>query len=393
MRPLHCVLRWHPLHGLRIHIDDNVFGDHLGRSAAWRSGIARQAPIVRYIPERQQDRVNIPHRILLPILCRPVAVSLLRCEPLFKDLPRVDPAEKVFGSLLILGVTHQHVGGRKWQREPAAGALGQRRVKRILPQWRACLGQVRIGFLLGLEIDRSTIIGAADGARQVSAIVARIVPGEPALVVRILPKADCKLDRLDGFLAVQRHRLAVCLDLLAAPRPEIGIPEAWSIAEGVAKCLTKWSALALELFAGLAVLVPGLWEFAIAISNFREPGFAISQQPAPRCPGHADPLLADSRDRLRDLVIASLNRTDLRSYVADVRNTFGVELRPVPDHIKDVRARARLDRRSDARLDVVRVDHFEVQLEPERFFALRDDLALEQLIGGRYEIGPTQPVD
>jgi hypothetical protein len=52
----------------------------------------------------------------------------------------------------------------------------------------------------------------------------------------------------------------------------------------------------------------------IAISNFREPGFAISQQPAPRCPGHADPLLADSRDRLRDLVISSLNRTDLRSY-------------------------------------------------------------------------------
>jgi hypothetical protein len=94
-------------------------------------------------------------------------------------------------------------------------------------------------------------------------------------------KADCKLDRLDGFLGVQRHRLPVRLDLVAAPRPEIGIPKARGIAEGVAKCLAKWSALGLELFAGLAVFVPGLREFAVAISNFREPGFAISQQPAP----------------------------------------------------------------------------------------------------------------
>src|SRR6516165_3167036 len=86
MRPLHCVLRWHPLHRLRVHIDNDIFGDHLGRAAARWSGIARQSPIVRYISERQQHRVDIPHRVLLPILCRAVGIALLGRKPLSKDL-------------------------------------------------------------------------------------------------------------------------------------------------------------------------------------------------------------------------------------------------------------------------------------------------------------------
>src|SRR5262249_53509931 len=180
------------------------------------------------------------------------------------------------------------------------------------------VGDVWVGFFRGLERDGGAVVGAADAACQVGTIVARIVPSEAAFVVRVLPKADGKLDRFDRLLAVERHRLAVGFDFFAAPRPQIWVPEARGIAEGVTERLAKRAALGLELFAGLAVFVPALREFAVAIPDFREPGFAISQQPTSSRPGHADPLLADSRDRLRDVVIGSLNLTDLRSNVADV---------------------------------------------------------------------------
>src|SRR5262249_21655336 len=83
--------------------------------------------------------------------------------------------------------------------------------------------------------------------------------------------------------------------------------------------LAKRSALGLELFAVLAVFVPGLREFAVAIPDFREPGLAIGQQTAPGRPGHANPFPVDSRNRLRNVVITSLNLTDLGSDVAEVR--------------------------------------------------------------------------
>src|SRR5260370_39820190 len=90
---------------------------------------------------------------------------------------------------------------------------------------RPLLGLVSVGLALGLEIDRRAVVGAADRAREEGAVVARIVPGEPALVMGILPKADRELDRLDRFLAVQRHRLPVGLHLLAPPPPQARIPQ------------------------------------------------------------------------------------------------------------------------------------------------------------------------
>ena len=45
----------------------------------------------------------------------------------------------------------------------------------------------------------------------------RTVPGEPARVITVAPKGDGVLDRLHRLLAVERDRLAVRLDLPAAP--------------------------------------------------------------------------------------------------------------------------------------------------------------------------------
>src|SRR5260370_39439738 len=100
----------------------------------------------------------------------------------------------------------------------------------------------------------------------------------PALVMGILPKADRELDRLDRLLAIQRHRLAVGLDLLAAPRPQIGIPEAGGVTESVAERLAKGTALGFELLTGRAVLFPRLRELFAAIADF------LARRPALREP-------------------------------------------------------------------------------------------------------------
>jgi hypothetical protein len=90
-------------------------------------------------------------------------------------------------------------------------------VKDVVLHRRALVGQVGVGLLLGFDIDRGAVVGGADAARQEGAVIARIVPGEAAFVHCLLPQRDGELDRLDRLLAVERHRLAVGLDLLAAP--------------------------------------------------------------------------------------------------------------------------------------------------------------------------------
>src|SRR5260370_8508813 len=127
----------------------------------------------------------------------------------------------------------------------------------------------------------------------------------PPLVMGILPKADRELDRLDRLLAIQRHRLAVGLDLLAAPGPQIGIPEARGIAESVAERLAEGTALGFELLTGRAVLFPSLRELFAAIADFLEPGFAIGDQSAAGGPRDADPFPATLRRDPRDPVQAA----------------------------------------------------------------------------------------
>jgi len=52
--------------------------------------------------------------------------------------------------------------------------------------------------------------------REERAVVVGVVPGEPALVVRVLPETGHEFHGLDGLLAVDDH-LAAFVDFLAAP--------------------------------------------------------------------------------------------------------------------------------------------------------------------------------
>src|SRR5262249_25036982 len=125
--------------------------------------------------------------------------------------------QEILGYLLILRVAHKHVGERAGKVELAAGAFGERRMLDVLPHRRPLVGLVGVGLAFGLEIDRGAVVGGAYAARQKRAVIARIVPGEPSLVERLLPKRHREFNRFDGFLAVERDSLAVSLDLLAAP--------------------------------------------------------------------------------------------------------------------------------------------------------------------------------
>src|SRR5581483_11462320 len=111
----------------------------------------------------------------------------------------------------------------------------------------------------------------------------------------LLPQRDRELDRLDRFLAVQHDGLSVGLDLLAAPRPEIGIPPARRVAERVPGGLADRPPLGFQLLAGFAESVPGLGEGRVP--GFLEPGFAIGDEPAAYRPRHADPLAVDRADQ------------------------------------------------------------------------------------------------
>src|SRR5262249_7257438 len=145
------------------------------------------------------------------------------------------------------------------------------------------------------------VVRQTDAARQEGAVVARIVPGEPAFIAALLPERHGPFDRLERFLAVQRDRLAVGLDLLAAPRPQIPVPPAPCIAEGMPAGLTDRPALGLQFLARVAQLVPGLRELVVA--GLLKPRFTVGDESAADAPRHADPLVADGRDLFRDVVI------------------------------------------------------------------------------------------
>ena len=103
--------------------------------------------------------------------------------------------------------------------ELAGGAFGQWRVKAVVLERLAGLGHIGVGFAAREQIDRRPIIGRADRVGKIGAVVARVVPGKRTRIVAFGPHRNREFDQFDGFLGVERHGLAVGLDLLAAPRP------------------------------------------------------------------------------------------------------------------------------------------------------------------------------
>src|SRR5882724_1130594 len=390
-RPFHRVLGRHALDRLRIHVRDDVFGYHFGGLAIGRPRISWQPAEWRDIAEWQQDRIDFPYLVFLPIPGSAVGVPLLRGEPFRKNRLRVYPAQEILGRFLVLGVTHQDIGEGTWKVKLAAGTVRDARVQDVLPHRRALLGLIRFGFALGFNVDRGAVVGGADGTRQEGAVVIGVVPGESTLVAGVFPKTNRELDRFDGFPAVQNDRLPVGLDLLPAPRPQIRVPPARRIAERVCSGLADGAALGLEFLAGVEQRVPGFWEGIVP--NLFEPRLAVSDQRASDGPRHADPFVADGGDMLGDVVVAALGLADLLGHITGIGEAFGVELRPVSERHGDVGSRSRLDRRCDARLQIIGVDSFNHERDAGRLLAFLRDLAFEQHVRSWHEIRPAQPMN
>src|SRR5262249_56128636 len=118
------------------------------------------------------------------------------------------------------------------------------------------------------------------------AVVARIVPGEAALIERVLPEADHEFHGFDRLLAVEHHGLAVGFDFPAAPRPQIRIGKRRRVAEGVTERLPDRPAHRLELLASFAQGPPGVREFALRISDLLAPAFSLPDLPPDSPPRH-----------------------------------------------------------------------------------------------------------
>jgi hypothetical protein len=87
----------------------------------------------------------------------------------------------------------------------------------------------------------------ADRACDERTIVAGVIPGKRTAVVGLGPEGNGIFDRFDRLLAVEDDGLPICFDLLAAPRPQIGVPEIRRIAKSMGKRLPVGTLLGLEL--------------------------------------------------------------------------------------------------------------------------------------------------
>src|SRR5206468_2906294 len=226
-----------------------------------------------------------------------------------------------------------------------------RRVLDILPERLALLVLDRVLLSLGDDVDRGAVEGGADLARVEGAVVVRVVPGEPALVARVLPERCEKFHRLHRALGIEDDTLAGGIRLGAPVAPQERVREGRRIAEAVPERLADRLALGLELSARLAPGVHRLGKFGQA--DLRVPRAPPGDRVAAGAVRHGQPPAADLGGGVERVVEAALRPGDGLRDVGDVDETVGVELRPVVEHLEDVGTRAGLDARRDARLQVV----------------------------------------
>src|SRR5213593_135028 len=195
--PPHRVLGLHALDGLSVHVHEDVLDQGLGRLAAGHPGVAWPATELGRLPERNELGVPLPQGVLLPITRGAVDVPVVRREPRVVLRPVHEPAEELLGHLLVLRVLHDGVPLTSDRVEAAGRAPGHVAVI-------GHPGDVR-ELPLRHEVDASAVDRGRDRPREVSSIVARVVPGEAALVEAVLPEGNGELHRLDGLLAVDHH--------------------------------------------------------------------------------------------------------------------------------------------------------------------------------------------
>src|SRR5437773_1865858 len=134
--PLHGVLGPHALHGLGVHVDDDVLRVRLGGLRRRRSLVAEHPRLARGAPEDLQRLVDLgPHRMLFPGLRGAHRIALVHLEPLPVVLLLVHPGQEALGELRVLAVLHHRVLEGHVERGLAGRPRRQRRrVLDILPE-------------------------------------------------------------------------------------------------------------------------------------------------------------------------------------------------------------------------------------------------------------------
>src|SRR5258708_20067723 len=184
-------------------------------------------------------------------------------------------------------------------------------MKNIVLERLAVRGLIGVGLLFRFDVDRGAIVGGAECAGQEGAVVAGIVPSKSALVAGVFPEADGELYRLDRLLAAKHDRLAVALDLLPAPRPQIRVPKRVCVAKRMRQSLAERTPLGLQFLAAPAPSLPGLRVFLRPVADLVPPRGAIGDLQADDRVVNGEPFLAVIGDRFRSLVKPALRLADL----------------------------------------------------------------------------------
>src|SRR6266446_6039119 len=350
--PLHGVLGRHALHALGVHVGDDVLREGLGGLRGGRPGVAEQPRVAGGRAEHLQRLVELaPHRVVLPLVGGADGVALLRGEPFAVVLRLVQPREEVLRQLRVLAVPHHRVRLVEEEQVAAGRAGRQRRVVDVLEQRLALLVLDLVLLPLGHDVDRRAVQGGADLTGVEGPVVVGVVPGEPALVAAVLPEALHELDRVERALAVEDDLLAALVGLGSPEGPQHGVGEGGGVAEGVAEGLPVGLALLLEHGEELVGLLPGLG--ILAGARLLEPRLPVGHRVADDRVGNREPLAADLAGGRIDLVEAAFGLSDVARHIAHIHDRILIEVGPVVLEVEDVGARAGLDGRGDARLQVV----------------------------------------
>ena len=241
---------------------------------------------------------------------------------------------------------------------------------------------------LGRDVDRRAVQGGADLAAQEGAVVVGVVPGQAAFVARVLPERRHELHGVHRALAVER-RLAALVGLHAPVVPQERIGPCGRVTEGVPERLPVRVTVLLELRGDLAQILVRLRERRDA--DLVEPRLPVGDQAGHDRVREREEFTADLRVLLGLPVEAALLLGLPLRDVGHVDEAVFIEVRPVVEHVNDVGAALRLDRRRDARLQIVGVDELEHYLRAERLPRLAG-LLLQLDVAGRDEIDPAQDV-